>query len=160
MLWAFTAYYKDICILSFCHEGVWGCGCIDPHLLDLGTSWRWVVSFTYRELYPWGKSPRYTLDRMLGGRRAEEKIFGPTGTRTPTPRSSSVFIVITVVRHILYLLIIKEQVHHRLSQAFTEMSSQQKPSSHRYLHQQIANTNSSVGCKKTTSKTLLNSSFK
>jgi hypothetical protein len=46
--------------------------------------------FTYR-----GKSPRYSLDRMLGGpqgrsgRFAEVKILDPTGTRTPTPRSSS-----------------------------------------------------------------------
>jgi hypothetical protein len=32
------------------HEGVWGSGCIDPHFLDLGTSWRWVVSFTPRPL--------------------------------------------------------------------------------------------------------------
>jgi hypothetical protein len=22
------------------HEDVWGSGCIDPHFLDLGTSWR------------------------------------------------------------------------------------------------------------------------
>jgi hypothetical protein len=22
------------------HEGVWGSGCIDPHSLDLGTSWK------------------------------------------------------------------------------------------------------------------------
>jgi hypothetical protein len=29
-----------------------GNGCIDPHFLDLGTSWRWVVSFTPRPLYP------------------------------------------------------------------------------------------------------------
>jgi hypothetical protein len=33
-----------------------GSGCIDPHFLDLGTSWRWVVSFTPRPLYPRGKS--------------------------------------------------------------------------------------------------------
>jgi hypothetical protein len=26
--------------------------CINPHFLDLGTSWRWVVSFTPRPLYP------------------------------------------------------------------------------------------------------------
>jgi hypothetical protein len=26
---------------ALCHEGVWGSGCIDPHFLDLGTSWRW-----------------------------------------------------------------------------------------------------------------------
>jgi hypothetical protein len=72
------------------HEGVWGSGCIDPHFLDLGTSWRWVVSFTPRPLYP-----RYPLDRMLGepwsrsGRRGEEQILAPTGTRTLNPRSSS-----------------------------------------------------------------------
>jgi hypothetical protein len=32
-------------------EDVWGSGCIDPHFLDLGTSWRWVVSFTPLPLY-------------------------------------------------------------------------------------------------------------
>jgi hypothetical protein len=65
-------------------------GGIDPHFLDLGTNWRWVVSFTPRPLYPWEKSPRYPLDRMLGGpqshsgRHGEEKILDLTGTRTPT----------------------------------------------------------------------------
>jgi hypothetical protein len=49
--------------------------------LDLGTSWRWVVSFTPRPFYPLGNSPRYPLDRRLGGphswsgRRGEEKIL-------------------------------------------------------------------------------------
>jgi hypothetical protein len=38
------------------HEDVWGSGCIDPHFLDLGTSWRWVVSFMPLPLYP-GKEP-------------------------------------------------------------------------------------------------------
>jgi hypothetical protein len=33
-------------------------------ILDLGTSWRWVVSFTPLPLYPWGKSLRYPLDRV------------------------------------------------------------------------------------------------
>jgi hypothetical protein len=48
-----------------------------------------VVSFTPRPLYP-----RNLLDRRLGGpqsrsgRHGEEKILDPTGTRTPTPRSS------------------------------------------------------------------------
>jgi hypothetical protein len=35
--------------------------------LDLSTGWRWVVSYTPLLLYPWGKSPRYPLDRRLGG---------------------------------------------------------------------------------------------
>jgi hypothetical protein len=45
-------------------EGVWESGCIDPHFLDLGISWRWVVSFTPWPLYPWGKSLRYPLDNV------------------------------------------------------------------------------------------------
>jgi hypothetical protein len=55
-----------------------GGGCIDQNFLDLSTSWRSVVSFTPRSLYP-----RYTLDRKLGepqsrsGRRGEEKILDP-----------------------------------------------------------------------------------
>jgi hypothetical protein len=39
------------------HENVWGSGCIDPHFLDLGISWRWVVSFTPLPLYPWERAP-------------------------------------------------------------------------------------------------------
>jgi hypothetical protein len=49
------------------HEGVLGSGDISPRILDLGTRWRWVVSFTPRPLYSQGKSPWYTLDRRLGG---------------------------------------------------------------------------------------------
>jgi hypothetical protein len=37
-----------------------------PPILNLGTRWRWVVSFTSRPLYPWGKSPRYPLDGTMG----------------------------------------------------------------------------------------------
>jgi hypothetical protein len=88
--------------LSFCltnsalrHKGIWGSGCIDPHFLDLGTSWRWVVNFTPRPLYPQGKSPRYPLDKRLGGPQSRSgrlgggKILDPTETRTPTLPSSS-----------------------------------------------------------------------
>jgi hypothetical protein len=34
---------------------------------DLGTRWRWVFSFTPPPLYSQGKSPRYPLDKRLGG---------------------------------------------------------------------------------------------
>jgi hypothetical protein len=36
-------------------------------ILDLGTRWRWVVSFTPRPLFHRKKFPRYPLDRRLGG---------------------------------------------------------------------------------------------
>jgi hypothetical protein len=48
-------------------KACWGSGGIDPRILDLGTSWRWVVSFTPRPLYPPGKSPWYPLGMSLGG---------------------------------------------------------------------------------------------
>jgi hypothetical protein len=61
----------------------WGSGCIAPRILDLGTRWRWVVSFTPRQLYSQGKSPWFPLDRRLGGpqshsgREGEEKNSPP-----------------------------------------------------------------------------------
>jgi hypothetical protein len=53
-----------------------GIGCIDPHFLDLGTSCRWVVSFTPLPLYLRGKSPLYPLYRRLGGPQSR---FGRNG---------------------------------------------------------------------------------
>jgi hypothetical protein len=35
----------------------WENGGIAPRILDFGTRWRWVVSFTSRPLYPQGKNP-------------------------------------------------------------------------------------------------------
>jgi hypothetical protein len=58
-------------------------------ILDLGTRWGRVVSFTPRPLYPRGKSPRYPSDRRLGGpqsrsgRYGEDKNFATAGNRTP-----------------------------------------------------------------------------
>jgi hypothetical protein len=61
----------------------WGSGGIVPIIFDLGARRRLVVSFTLRPLYPQGKSPRYPLDRRLGGlqsrsgRCSEEKNSQP-----------------------------------------------------------------------------------
>jgi hypothetical protein len=38
-------------------KAYWGSGCIDPHFHDLGTSWKWVVSFIPRPLYPRERAP-------------------------------------------------------------------------------------------------------
>jgi hypothetical protein len=51
---------------ALCHEGIWGSGCIDPHILDPGTSWRWVVSFTLWLLYPVGKEPPAPTGKEAG----------------------------------------------------------------------------------------------
>jgi hypothetical protein len=50
-----------------CHGSVLGNGGIAPRILDLGTWWRWVVSFTPRPLYRQERTPWYPLDRRLGG---------------------------------------------------------------------------------------------
>jgi hypothetical protein len=62
-----------------------------PTFSWLGTSWKWVISFTPRPLYTQGRSPRYPLDRRLGGPQSQSgqygdvKILASTRTRTPTP---------------------------------------------------------------------------
>jgi hypothetical protein len=69
-------------------KAYWGSGGITPRILDLGTRWRWVVSFTARLLYPQGKSPWYLLDRKLGGphrifrRGDQEKNSALAGNQT------------------------------------------------------------------------------
>jgi hypothetical protein len=76
---------KGKVIKHYAMKAYGGSGCIDLRILDLGTSWRWMVSFTPRPLYPLGKSPRYPLDRRLDGphsrsvRRGEEKILALPG---------------------------------------------------------------------------------
>jgi hypothetical protein len=38
-------------------KDIWGSGCINPHILEFGVSWRTMDDFTARPLYPQGKSP-------------------------------------------------------------------------------------------------------
>jgi hypothetical protein len=54
----------------------WGSGGRAPRILDFGTRWRRVVSFTPRPLYTQGKSSWYPLDRRLGGHQSR---FGGGG---------------------------------------------------------------------------------
>jgi hypothetical protein len=75
---------SPLCLANYTlhHQGVWGSGCIDPYTLDLGTNWRWVISFTPRPLYSRGNNPRYSLDKGLVGTqnlcgRGEEKKILP-----------------------------------------------------------------------------------
>jgi hypothetical protein len=65
----------------------WGRGVIATLILDLGTSCRWVVSFTPRALYTQGKSPWYPLDRRLGGPQSRSGRGGEE--KFPRPRQES-----------------------------------------------------------------------
>jgi hypothetical protein len=49
----------------------WESGGIAPRILDLG-----MVSCALWQLYPQGKSPRYPLDRRLGGLELHKKLCG------------------------------------------------------------------------------------
>jgi hypothetical protein len=42
----------------------------------LSTRWKCVVSFSPLPLYPQGKSPRYPLDRKLGGPQSRSGRYG------------------------------------------------------------------------------------
>jgi hypothetical protein len=57
-------------------KAYWGSGGIAPSILDIGTRWRWMVSFMSRSLYPQGKSLWYPLDRRLGGPQSRSRRGG------------------------------------------------------------------------------------
>jgi hypothetical protein len=61
----------SLCVTNSCHamKTYGGTGWINLRILDLATSWGWVVSFSPLPLYYRGKSPRYPLDRRLVGPR-------------------------------------------------------------------------------------------
>jgi len=66
-------------------KAYWETGDIAPHILDLGTRWMWVVSFTHRLLYPQGKSPWFPLDRRLGGEQNRSGHGGLDKNSQPLP---------------------------------------------------------------------------
>jgi hypothetical protein len=82
-------------------KACWGNGGVAP-LIELGTRWRWVASFTPRQFYP-----RHPLDRRLGGPQSqswhggEEKNSQPrreSNLRTPSyvqPLASFVAVKLT-----------------------------------------------------------------
>jgi hypothetical protein len=67
-------------------------GGVDPRFLDLGISWRWVVSFTLRPLYPWERAtgthwiggwmgPRAGLDDVDRDSNPDPSIVWPIASR-------------------------------------------------------------------------------
>jgi hypothetical protein len=57
-------------------------------IFDVGTRYKWVVSFAAWPLYPWGNSCRYLFDGRLGGPQSRsgscgvKKTFAPAGNQT------------------------------------------------------------------------------
>jgi hypothetical protein len=94
-------------------------GGITPCILNLGTRWRWMVSFTPWALYTRGKSPRYPLDRRFGGpqslseRGGEEKnsYHSPYRELNPGHQACSLVPMLTELPRLFTLL--KDQLSHK-----------------------------------------------
>jgi len=86
-LWKNKFLYKS-CLCLTKHNAMkmyWGSGGIVPGILDLGTRWRWVVSFMPWPLYTQGKSPWYHLDRRLAGHQNCSGHSGEEKNSQPPP---------------------------------------------------------------------------
>jgi hypothetical protein len=74
-----------LCWQDLFNVKAWGSGRIDPCFLDLGTIWRWLVSFTSRSIYPWESVPRiHSIGGWVGPRAGldnmeEWKFLPPPG---------------------------------------------------------------------------------
>jgi hypothetical protein len=64
----------------------WGVEVYLHSFVDLGTRWKWVVSFTARPLYLQGKSPQYPLDRSLDGPQSRSGRGGEKKNSQPPQR--------------------------------------------------------------------------
>jgi hypothetical protein len=73
-------------------KAYWGNRGIVPRILDLGTRWRWVVSFTPRPLYSQGKSLWHSLDRRLGGPQIRSGQGGEEKSSQSLPGIESLII--------------------------------------------------------------------
>jgi hypothetical protein len=69
---------KTILYLTKYHDmkTLQGSGCIDPHILNLGTRWRSVASFKPRPLYPREKGSQSSVNRKLGEQQSRSKCGG------------------------------------------------------------------------------------
>jgi hypothetical protein len=59
-------------IIAWRHKGKWK---YNSTILELGTRWRWLVSFMPPLLSFWGKSSRYPLHRRLGGPQTWSRLY-------------------------------------------------------------------------------------
>jgi hypothetical protein len=67
-------------------KAYWGSEVLAVSILDLGTRWRWVVSFTPQPLYPQGNISWYPLDMKLGGPQIRSGQGGEEKNSQPLSR--------------------------------------------------------------------------
>jgi hypothetical protein len=84
------------------HEDVWRSRSTAPCILNPGSRRKWTISFTLRPLYSLGKSPRYPLNKRLGGLQRlsesgdeEKKNLFPCRESKPC-RSVSILVIVLV----------------------------------------------------------------
>jgi hypothetical protein len=82
-------------------KAYWGSGGIAPRILDLGTRWMHVFSFTPRPLYLQGKNPWYPLDRRLGGPQSWSERGGEEKNSLPLLGLEPPIIQLVAQYHIL-----------------------------------------------------------
>jgi hypothetical protein len=80
--------HQVVPVLSFSTEHYamkmyWGRWSIDPHILDLSTRWRWVISFTPQALYPRERGPGSHWINGWVDTVMKRKIPSPCWTQTP-----------------------------------------------------------------------------
>jgi len=105
-VWSMIKVKLSLCFLLAEHQAMKayrGNGGIAPRLLDLGTKWRWLISFTPRPLYHQGKIPYYPLGRSLDGpqsrseRGGEEKNSQPLLAQFHTHKTTDKIIVLYIL---------------------------------------------------------------
>jgi hypothetical protein len=79
---------RSLCLTKhYAMKAYWGSGGIAPRILDLGTRWSWVVSFTPRPLCHQGQSPRRPLVTRLDGPQC--RLDAVAKRKIPSPRLES-----------------------------------------------------------------------
>jgi hypothetical protein len=84
-------------------KAYWRSGSIASRILELGTRWRWMVSFTSGQFYPQGKSPWYTLYRRLGGTQSRSGLGGEEKNSQPLPGLDILIMQPVAQRHTIKL---------------------------------------------------------
>jgi hypothetical protein len=102
-------------------KAYWGNDGIAPLILDLGTRWRWVASFTPRPLYPQGKNAWYSLVRRLSGPQSWSGRGGEEKNSQPVPGLKPQIIIQSYDNHPPSLCVWRQCVLFPLDQNFISL---------------------------------------